>query len=115
MSESRSYDVLVLGGGAAGLFCAALAGQRGRRAVVLAFALPVALTAWAVEARLWLLEHDDGLYEYVERGLSKKFAQRGIGSEIIANRLRDELGETQERLDFAERMLAQKKRVGPEP
>ncbi len=35
MSESRSYDVLVLGGGAAGLFCAALAGQRGRRVAVI--------------------------------------------------------------------------------
>jgi len=53
-----------------------------RRAMVLAFALPLALTAWAVEARLWLLEHDDPLYGYVERGLSKAFAQRGIGSEI---------------------------------
>ena len=29
------YDVIVLGAGAAGLFCAALAGQRGRRVVVL--------------------------------------------------------------------------------
>lgn len=29
------YDVIVLGAGAAGLFCAALAGQRGRRAVVI--------------------------------------------------------------------------------
>ena len=53
-----------------------------RRAVVLAFAMPVAVMACAVEARLWLLEHDDGLYGYVERGLSKHFAQRGIGSEI---------------------------------
>ena len=53
-----------------------------RRAVVLAFAMPVAIMACAVEARLWLLENDDGLYGYVERGLSKKFAQRGIGSEI---------------------------------
>jgi len=53
-----------------------------RRAVVLAFALPVALTAWAVEARFWLLDHDDPLYGYVERGLAKSFAQRGIGSEI---------------------------------
>jgi predicted Rossmann fold flavoprotein len=29
------YDAIVLGGGAAGLFCAAIAGQRGRRIVVL--------------------------------------------------------------------------------
>lgn len=29
------YDVIVIGGGAAGLFCAALAGQRGRRVLVL--------------------------------------------------------------------------------
>ena len=29
------YDVVVIGGGAAGLFCAALAGQRGRRVLVL--------------------------------------------------------------------------------
>ena len=54
-----------------------------RRAVVLAFALPVALTACAVEARLWLLDRDDPLYGYVERGLSKAFAQPGIGSEIM--------------------------------
>lgn len=32
---SRSFDAIVLGGGAAGLFCAAQAGQRGRRVVVL--------------------------------------------------------------------------------
>lgn len=32
---SGSYDVIVLGGGAAGLFCAALAGQRGRRVLLL--------------------------------------------------------------------------------
>ena len=30
-----TYDAIVLGGGAAGLFCAALAGQRGRRVLVL--------------------------------------------------------------------------------
>ena len=30
-----SFDLIVLGGGAAGLFCAARAGQRGRRVVVL--------------------------------------------------------------------------------
>ena len=30
-----TYDAIVLGGGAAGLFCAAVAGQRGRRVVVL--------------------------------------------------------------------------------
>ena len=53
-----------------------------RRAVALAFLLPVALTCGAVEARLWLLEHDDPLYGYVERGLARAFAQRGIGSEI---------------------------------
>ncbi|RGP40828.1 uncharacterized protein BPTFM16_01120 [Altererythrobacter insulae] len=32
---SESYDVIVLGGGAAGLFCAARAGQRGKRVLVL--------------------------------------------------------------------------------
>ena len=32
---ARDYDAIVLGGGAAGLFCAALAGQRGRRVLVL--------------------------------------------------------------------------------
>ena len=30
-----SYDAIILGGGAAGLFCAAIAGQRGRRVLVL--------------------------------------------------------------------------------
>ena len=32
--RSESYDAIVLGGGAAGLFCAAIAGQRGRRVLV---------------------------------------------------------------------------------
>lgn len=32
---SRSYDVVIIGAGAAGLFCAAQAGQRGRRVLVL--------------------------------------------------------------------------------
>ena len=32
---SGKTDVLIIGAGAAGLFCAALAGQRGRRVVVL--------------------------------------------------------------------------------
>src|SRR5215470_9543928 len=32
---SRRFDVIVLGGGAAGLFCAAEAGKRGRRVAVL--------------------------------------------------------------------------------
>jgi hypothetical protein len=31
----RQFDVIVLGAGAAGLMCAAVAGQRGRRVVVL--------------------------------------------------------------------------------
>ncbi len=35
MSEAKRVDVVVVGGGAAGLFCAALAGQRGRRVVLL--------------------------------------------------------------------------------
>ena len=35
MSSSNSFDVIVLGGGAAGLHCAAVAGQRGRRVLVL--------------------------------------------------------------------------------
>lgn len=53
-----------------------------RRAVVLAFALPVAVTSCAVEARLWLVAHEDPLYGYLERGLARKLAQPGIGSEI---------------------------------
>ena len=35
MSSNRSTDVLVLGGGAAGLMCAAVAGARGRRVAVI--------------------------------------------------------------------------------
>ena len=31
----QDYDIIVLGGGAAGLMCAAVAGQRGRRVLVL--------------------------------------------------------------------------------
>ena len=53
-----------------------------RRVVILAFLFPVAVTACAVEARLWLVEHDDPLYGYLERGLARKLAQPGIGSEI---------------------------------
>src|SRR3970040_1657211 len=32
---SNPFDVIVLGGGAAGLFCAAVAGRRGRRVLVI--------------------------------------------------------------------------------
>ena len=35
MTSPQSWDVIVLGGGAAGLFCAAVAGARGRRVLVL--------------------------------------------------------------------------------
>jgi len=35
MSQPRGFDLIVLGGGAAGLFCAAEAGRRGRRVAVL--------------------------------------------------------------------------------
>ena len=35
MSGPRSYDAIIIGAGAAGLFCAALAGQRGRRVLLL--------------------------------------------------------------------------------
>ena len=35
MAESDALDVLVIGGGAAGLFCALTAGQRGRRVRVI--------------------------------------------------------------------------------
>ncbi|MET0247752.1 MAG: NAD(P)/FAD-dependent oxidoreductase [Sphingomonas sp.] len=35
MPASRSYDAIILGGGAAGLMCAAIAGQRGRRVLLL--------------------------------------------------------------------------------
>ena len=35
MSSSKSYDVVVLGAGAAGMYCAALAGARGRRVLLL--------------------------------------------------------------------------------
>src|ERR1700728_1062426 len=34
-ASPRTYDVVVLGGGAAGLMCAAVAGQRGRRVALL--------------------------------------------------------------------------------
>jgi len=34
-SSIRQFDVIVLGAGAAGLICAAVAGQRGRRVVLL--------------------------------------------------------------------------------
>jgi hypothetical protein len=50
--------------------------------VILAFAMPVAVTSCAVEARLWLVAHEDPLYSYVERGLARRLAQPGIGSEI---------------------------------
>jgi len=53
-----------------------------RRVVILAFALPVAITACGVEARQWLVEHEDPLYGYLERGLARTLAQPGIGSEI---------------------------------
>ena len=33
--ETRQFDVIVVGAGAAGLMCAAVAGQRGRRVVLL--------------------------------------------------------------------------------
>ncbi|MEM6810252.1 MAG: FAD-dependent oxidoreductase, partial [Pseudomonadota bacterium] len=33
--KRQDYDVIVIGGGAAGLMCAITAGQRGRRVVVL--------------------------------------------------------------------------------
>src|SRR3954447_1886281 len=35
LPESQKYDVIVLGGGAAGLMCAIEAGKRGRRVLVL--------------------------------------------------------------------------------
>ncbi len=35
MPQSDRYDAIILGGGAAGLFCAAIAGQRGRRGLLL--------------------------------------------------------------------------------
>ncbi len=35
MAENKAYDVIILGAGAAGLMCAARAGQRGRRVMVL--------------------------------------------------------------------------------
>ena len=35
MTASKQYDVIVIGGGAAGLFCAFTAGQRGRSVLVL--------------------------------------------------------------------------------
>src|SRR5205085_9091281 len=53
-----------------------------RRAVLLAFAMPVAITSCAVEARTWLVAHEDPLYGYMERGLARTLAQPGIGSEI---------------------------------
>ena len=35
MAASRPYDAIIIGAGAAGLFCAALAGQRGRRVLLI--------------------------------------------------------------------------------
>ena len=35
MPAPRSYDAIVIGAGAAGMFCAALAGQRGRRVLLI--------------------------------------------------------------------------------
>lgn len=74
----------------AGIVAAWSAGRAGtftfarvrRRSLALAFALPVGLTVFAVQSRWWLLEHDDPLYGYVERGLARGLAQRGIGSEM---------------------------------
>ena len=34
-SAAQHYDVIILGAGAAGLFCAAIAGQRGKRVLVI--------------------------------------------------------------------------------
>lgn len=52
-----------------------------RRELLLAFLFPVTLTAGAVQARGWLVLQEDPLYGYVERGLARALAQRGIGSE----------------------------------
>ncbi len=35
MAAPRSFDAIIIGAGAAGMFCAALAGQRGRRVLLL--------------------------------------------------------------------------------
>ena len=35
MPAARSYDAIIIGAGAAGMFCAAIAGQRGRRILLL--------------------------------------------------------------------------------
>jgi len=35
MAEPRSFDAIIIGAGAAGMFCAALAGQRGRRVLLI--------------------------------------------------------------------------------
>ena len=35
MTEARSFDAIIIGAGAAGMFCAALAGQRGRRVLLI--------------------------------------------------------------------------------
>jgi hypothetical protein len=93
--DAATYAILacaltILAALEAGLVAAWSAGRTGSFALVpvrkialaLAFALPAGLTAFAVEARWWLLEHEDPLYGYVERGLARRLAQRGIGSEM---------------------------------
>src|SRR5678816_2787643 len=35
MPAPRSYDAIIVGAGAAGMFCAALAGQRGRKVILI--------------------------------------------------------------------------------
>jgi len=52
-----------------------------RRELVFAFLLPVACTVFAARARTELLEREDPLLGYVERGLAHAWAQPGIGSQ----------------------------------
>ena len=73
-------------------------------------ALALALGLWAQRLRQSLRGGGGGGAGDLEAGLE--------ALEIEVNKMRQELGETQERLDFAERMLAQERegrRLGPEP
>ncbi len=51
-----------------------------RRELAFAFLLPIACTILAVRGRAALIEREDPLLAYLERGLSRRLAQPGIGS-----------------------------------
>ncbi|MEP7028623.1 MAG: hypothetical protein ABI960_08505, partial [Candidatus Eisenbacteria bacterium] len=55
-------------------------GRVRRRDLACAFLLPIAFTLLCVRAQAALIEREDPLLTYVERGLARRLAQRGIGS-----------------------------------